>query len=275
MSPSQNLILKIEFFKISDDPIQCPSPERYNCSCHFWPDMRANIFNCSSSGYKTLPVFVPNYTDWIWLENNNVDILSPFYYISNMKFLNLKHNKITFLSSDFLDSIFESETIRWIDLSENNLVNVPSKMKNLIHLQKIWLSGNLFHCDCSMTWMIGWLNNFTTSTKEHVIQDYQKLKCHSGKMKGRPIYLLNEVDLGCFPNIWTTWQKVSVGIGSGFAAIIIITLSILVIKRSRDIKFFFYYYCKLCICFGVPRDDKNEKLDHIEYDAFLYYRLDL
>ena len=200
--------------------------------------------------------------------------LTPFYYICDIKFLNLKLNKITSLSSHFLDSVFESKTIRWIDLSENSIVTLPYKIQSLIDLQKIWLAGNPFHCDCSMTWMIGWLNNFTTSTRDHVIQDYQKLKCRSGKMKGSQIYLLNEVDLGCFPNIWTTWQKVGVGIGSGFAVIIIITLSILVIKRSRDIKFFFYYYCKWCICFGVPRDDKNENLENIEYDAFLYYRFD-
>ena len=144
-----------------------------------------------------------------------------------------------------------------MDLSYNNIVTLPNKIQSLVHLQQIWLAGNPFHCDCSMTWMIGWLNNFTTSTKEHAIRDYRKLKCRSGRMKGSQIYLLNKVDLGCFPNIWTTWQKVGVGIGSGFAAIIIITLSILVIKRSRDIKFFFYYYCKWCICFGVPGDDKN------------------
>ena len=234
--------------------------------------MRANILNCSSLGYKTLPVSVPNFTDWVWLENNNVDYLSPSYYIGDIKFLNLKHNKITSLSLQFLDSVFASETIRWMDLSQNSIVTLPYKIQSLVHLQKIWLDGNPFHCDCSMTWMIGWLNNFTTSTKEHVIRDYQKLKYHSGRMKGSQIYLLNEVELGCFPNILTTWQKAGVGIGSGSSAIIIITLSTLVIKRSRDIKFFFYYYCKWCTCFGVPRDDKNENLDNIEYDAFLYYR---
>ena len=187
-----------------------------------------------------LPVSVPNYTDWVWLENNNVDYLSPSYYICDIKFLNLKHNKITSLSLHFMDSVFESETIRWMDLSRNSIVTLPYKIQSQIHLQKIWLAGNPFHCDCSMTWMIGWLNNFTTSTKEHVIRDYQKLKCHSGRMKGSQIYLLNEVELGCFPNIWTTWQKAGVGIGSGSSAIIIITLSTLVMKRSRDIKFFFY-----------------------------------
>ena len=57
-----------------------------------------------------LPVSVPNYTDWLWLEKNNIDYLTAFYYICDIKFLNLKHNKITSFSSDFLDLAFESET---------------------------------------------------------------------------------------------------------------------------------------------------------------------
>ena len=81
-------------------------PDRYHCYCHFWPDMRANVFNCSSSEYKTLPASVPNYTDWVWLENNTVDYLAPIYYICDIKFLKLKHNKITNLSSDFLGFSF-------------------------------------------------------------------------------------------------------------------------------------------------------------------------
>ena len=139
-------------------------------------------------------------------------------------------------------------------------------------MQKIWLAENPFHCQCSMTWMIGWLNNFTTTTGEHVIVDFQHVTCHSGLNIGEPVYKLDEVDMGCFPKELTLWQKVGIGVGSGVAGLVIIALSALAIKRSRDIKFFFYYYCKWMICVGVPRDDKDEKLDNLKYDGFLYYR---
>ena len=123
-----------------------------------------------------------------------------------------------------------------------------------------------------MTWVIDWLNNFTTSSGEHVIAGYENIKCHSGMMVGVPIAQLDKVNMGCFPSKLTLRQKIAIGIAAIVAGIIIITLTALVIKRSRDVKFFFYYYFKWCTCFG-PKDDKNENLDNIEYDAFLSYRL--
>ena len=139
-------------------------------------------------------------------------------------------------------------------------------------MKKIWLSDNQFHCDCDMTWMIECLNNLTTPTKQNIIVDYQEVKCYSGMMVGKPIYKLNEVEMGCFPPKLALWQKLAIGFAAGLAIIIIAGLIYLVIKRSRDIKFFLYYYCKWCACFGVPKDDKNEKLDNMKYDAYISYR---
>ena len=82
-----------------------------------------------------------------------------------------------------------------------------------------------------MTWMIGWLNNFTTSAGEHVVQDYQDLRCHSGAAMEMPIYKLNEIIWGCYSKGLTIWQKVLIGTGSGTGGLIIIVLLILSIKR--------------------------------------------
>ena len=182
----------------------------------------------------------------------------------------MKFNNIKLISDTFIDTVKKGGSIKWLDLSENNLARIPSTIQELTFLEKVWLDGNPFHCDCEMTWMIGWLNNFTGPDGEHKIVNYDRLVCHQGIMKGMPIYLLTVVDMGCFPREWSLWQKVGVGVGSGLAGLVIILLSVVVIKRSRDIRFFFYYYCT---CIGVPKDDKNEKLDGIDYDAFLHFRL--
>ena len=50
-----------------------------------------------------------------------------------------------------------------------------------------------------MTWMIEWLNGFSTYLNGPIIADYNEMICHSGMMKGQPIYQLNEVKMGCFP----------------------------------------------------------------------------
>ena len=141
-------------------------------------------------------------------------------------------------------------------------------MRNQKHLTKVWLSTNPFRCDCEMIWMKDLLNTFTTPIGDHIIVDYKNVKCKSSMMIGTAIYNLNEVDMGCFPSKWTTWQKAGVGVGSAMA-IITILITIVVSKGSREVKFLMYYYFKLDT---VPKDDRNENADDMEYDAFFCYR---
>ena len=222
---------------------------------------------------KSLPPSVPQDTDWFVMENDPITKLSVSHkYLDRLKFLNLKKSNVNFISKSFLDSLQRNRNLTSINLAENNLATLPEKVQDLVLLEKVWLGGNPFHCDCSMTWMIGWLNNFTSLHGEHVIIDYEYVKCASGLMVGTAIYKLNAVDMGCFPSKWTIWQKIGVGIGTALAALIILALTVVIIKRSRDIKFFFYYYFKWWTCFGTPKDDVDEDLSGIEYDAYLSYR---
>ena len=156
-----------------------------------------------------------------------------------------------------------------LDLAGKELQTVPRSIQSMSSIKKLKLGDNPFHCNCDMTWMIGWLN--INSTKD-IVDDYTDIICDNGKFKGMPIYLLNLVDMGCFPSKWTNLQKIGVGICAGISLLIIVSLAVLVLKKSREIRFFLYYYCKWCICVGLPRDDKNEKLDKVEYDAYLSYR---
>ena len=156
-------------------------------------------------------------------------------------------------------------------MANNRLTKIPSNFQELPFLEKVWLSGNPFHCDCSMTWMIGWLNNFTTSAGEHIVQDYQDLRCHSGAATKMPIYKLNEIILGCYPKGLTIMQKVLIGAGSGTGGLIIIVLLILFIKRSRALQFFIYRL-NIKSMLGIINNQEDENVEDKEYDAFLSYR---
>ena len=108
-----------------------------------------------------------------------------------------------------------------------------------------------------MTWMIGWLNNFTTPKGKRIIVDYKDIYCQSGMMKDLPIYILNEVTMGCYPPKLTTIQKIGIALGAG-AGLVIILVILLVSRNPREVKFLMYYYFKLDT---VPKDDKNENVD--------------
>ena len=231
-----------------------------------------NIYNCSANDILSLPEFIPKYTDWLLLENNDIKSVIAFDYINDIHYLDLRNNGISTLNNKFLIGIKKSKTLESINLAENNIVSLPEKFRELTNLKKIWLGGNPFHCDCSTIWMIKWINNFTVSDGTHVIVDYLNVKCSSGKMIGIPIFVLTEVELGCFPSKWTVWQKVGVGIGAGLGGIIIMILMSCMIKKSREVRFFIFYKLKLHFVLHFHEKANEENIEHKEYDAYLSYR---
>ena len=226
--------------------------------------------NCSSLNLHNIPSSVPNFTDWLIIENNHVRNLDSIHTnLGTISFLNLKRNKISFITTSFLGIVSENTNLKWLDLSDNNLKRLPPEVQELTNLEKVWLRGNPIHCDCDMTWMIGWINNFTTGIyRKHVVRDYGQLKCHSGKMRGKPIYKLNQVDMGCYPHDWTLQQKLIVGLSISIGTIIIVVVVIIGLYSRRG-RFLLYYYLKMDT---IPPDVKNEDLEDIEYDAFFCYR---
>ena len=172
----------------------------------------------------------------------------------------------------FINITTVSSQFHKLDFARNRLTGIPSKIQELHYLEKIWLSGNPFHCDCSILWMIGWLNNFTTSIGKHIVVDYQDLRCHSGTAVGTPIYKLDKVLLGCYPKGLFILQRVIIGIGSATAGLIIIFLLLIIIKRSRTLQFFIFYKLKIKSILSLKKDQEDENVECKEYDAFLSYR---
>ena len=203
-------------------------------------------------------------TDWFIMKNSKITQLCYWFsYLNNLPYLSVNENNIKIICESFIFNLQKSRCA-WLDLSYNRLTKLPKNVQQLKNLQKIWISRNPYHCDCSMTWMIKWLNNFTTSNGEHVIKDYKDVTCNSGMMVGRPIYTLTEIEMGCFSSALET----RLGVGGGILMLILIGVFI-AMKRSRELKFIMFYYLKLDT---VPQDDKNESLDMIEYDGFFCYR---
>ena len=224
--------------------------------------------NCSSLNLHSLPSNAPNFTEYLILENNDVRNLDSFHtYLVTTSSLNLKGNKISTITTPFVANLSQSKSLNWLDLSDNNLKRLPQEIQELTSLEKVWLRGNPIHCDCDMTWMIDWINKFVHG--ERIVVDHAQVNCHSGKMRGKPIYKLNRVDLGCYPHDWTIQQKLIVGLSVSIGVTIIVIVVIIGLHSRRG-QFFMYYYLKMDT---IPRDDKNEDLGDIEYDAFFCYRL--
>ena len=249
-------------------PVRCQTSVGHFCYCYYSRAVSANIYNCSTPTKLSFPSIIEESTDWLIFENSNIIHLCDWLpYLDNVRFLTLKRNKIQTICDSFVMNLSQSNCLS-LDLSENKLNKLPETMLSLTHLEKLWLSGNPYHCDCSITWMAKWLNNFKTSVGKHVIVDYQNVTCHSGKMIGKPIHLLNGDAMGCVPSKITLWEKLRIGVGIGTAMTVILIITIVVRKRKREVKFLMYNSFNL-----ISALDKDEDVDGMEYDAFFCYRL--
>ena len=246
-------------------PVHCGISAAYQCYCHYYLYFKANVYNCSSMNMESLPPSVPHGTDWLVMENDSrITQLSASYdYLYKLRYLDLHNNSIVEVTDTFWNNLLKNVNLTWLNLANNRIYGLSRKMEQLFLLKKIWLGGNPFHCDCSMICMIGWLNNFTTESGDHIIVDCKDVLCYSGLKVGTPIYKLDEVDMGCFPHKLTEADISSIVFG-GVAVIMIV---IIYFKRSL-ISFYLMEFFNLDFC---PKDELDEKVDDMEYDAYLCY----
>ncbi len=236
-----------------------------NCSCYYNVEARVNVFDCSESGLIKLPSRIQEKTNWINVHGNYIrKLCEPIKFSQDVTMLNLSFNQIGEICPEFTASLVAHGKVRFLDLSENNLKYLPTNIQEAKHFTKIWLGGNSFVCDCSMLWMPNWVANFTliSSPKEHVVQDYQNITCANILMAGKPIYLLNQVEMGCFPDRLPAWAIALLATG-GFV-ITVISIVMYVLFRHWD-------KCKFCLYRNVLKTQKGDLKDkHAE--ALLSYR---
>ena len=183
-------------FRFQFLPVPCLHAKEWLCYCYYIQERRINVCNCSSTtDHKRQPDEWPSHihplTDWLIVTGSYIPHLCPpTVNLTGLSLLDLSNNKISEVCEEFLEEISKMTNITELNLSQNEFTSIPKALVNLTHLKKIYLGGNPFHCDCSMTWTIEWLNKFTDLMGDHIISDYKNVKCHDGLVAGKPIYTL-------------------------------------------------------------------------------------
>ena len=127
------------------------------------------------------PSHINPLTNWLFVTHSYIPSLCPpTNNFTGLSLLDLSNNKISEVCEEFLQEIGKLRNISELNLSHNEFTSIPKVLANLTHLKKIYLGGNPFHCNCSMTWTIEWLNKFTNLMGDHIIVDYKNVKCHDG-----------------------------------------------------------------------------------------------
>ncbi len=154
-------------------PMSCIS----GCSCYYSVDHEANTMDCSFNNMTTLPEKLLPGTELLVMTGNNLGNLDSVpENFPEIKQLDLNGSNIKTISDEAFNVILTKTDKLY--LSNNKLGQVPYLLQEQKIETQLWLTDNLFDCDCDMMWMRDWLLNATN------VVEKEKIICTSGKWKG-------------------------------------------------------------------------------------------
>ena len=132
-----------------------PQPCLHNCTCHRSPYESVNIFDCRNKGLKRLPETVLEGTDHLLLSGNNLGSFNKAPgYLVNVTLVDLRSSKIREIDEKVMKVMIKS--VKYLDISRNNLTEIPQIITKASNISKLWISENPFECNCDMMWMKDW-----------------------------------------------------------------------------------------------------------------------
>ena len=199
------------------------------------------------------------------LSNNRfLEICGRHMYLQTIVKLDFSRNEISRVCEDTV-TYMETGSIVELNLANNSITSLSSDISNVSSLQIVKLSGNRFICDCTMTWMIKWFSKRNLNG-EIIVKDYQDVVCCNGIMKGKLIYNLSVVEMGCYTQKFSTREKITISI-FGTLTIVLIIAIIAISGRWNEVKFFLYLYFDI-----LDKNNGDEDLTTKFYDIFVSYR---
>uniref|UniRef100_A0A1B6C0H1 TIR domain-containing protein n=1 Tax=Clastoptera arizonana TaxID=38151 RepID=A0A1B6C0H1_9HEMI len=247
--------------KVSSEILTCPLNDSMcpnHCECLERIHDKALIVNCTATKHKSMPESLPvnNFTNHtvLYLSNNNITKLPLKLgegYNRVTKYF-LANNNITTINLGLLSSKLEE-----LDISGNKLSHLDKKSIDFLdkakNLQRISLHNNPWHCDCSVTSLVDFLqHNFE---KVHMRKN---ISCTDDK----PVIEVKE-------NVVCSTSQGTFIVGSLIIAILGLMIGVmfaLYYRYQREVKVWLYAH-KFCLWFVSEEELDEDKL----YDAFISY----
>ena len=206
---------------------------------------------------------IPNNTDWLLCSHSGIqNFAHNIPFMENITKLDISNNNLHTIPEHTLSSL---NKLIILDISYNNLSSLSIELQHLANLEAAYIAGNPITCNCDMLWLIYWLNKFLPDGTR-VVRDYEKVEC-SDMSKGKLIYKLTAVEMGCFPKKLTSWQIAILGVGGGIIILVLIATT-LVAKRWNEVKWFLFFHFNI----RDKRDEDENMLKGMKWDAMISYR---
>lgn len=110
--------------------------------------------------------------------NRNLVTIDPitFRNVPAIEHLDLSNNNLVQLPRE----IGDLNDLVTLNISGNKLLSIPHQMGTLKNLKELNLIGNDFNCDCHMYWIVGFLDEIAQTNSDLLNLQLSKLKCHNG-----------------------------------------------------------------------------------------------
>lgn len=192
-----------------------------NCSCHvsyLHHDENTRTFkpvvsvNCSSKGFFNFPKELPPYTNALHIDHNKISSLDALCFknstYTNVHDIYVEYNRIT--DAMVLDNCAWFDQFRVLSLRGNQLEVIPvfsffNSFEKSHHASRLFLSENPWDCSCTFAPRLLKL----CQKYNNIVKDPKAIRCHNGKLKGRPIMELTLMDV-CSENPLNPFEIASI-----------------------------------------------------------------
>ncbi|KAI1308640.1 Protein toll [Halotydeus destructor] len=125
-------------FDACDCEMTCPE----NCSCYYDQSWSTNIVDCSASRHLAVPPRIPMDATELYLDGNNIQVLSSHAFIGrkNLKVLHLNSSNIETINNRTFNGL---RNLQVMNLNHNRLTALHGfEFERLIDLEELYLSYN-------------------------------------------------------------------------------------------------------------------------------------
>ena len=208
---------------------QCPlkgqgCPKECTCKKMYYHSI--SVF-CQDRNLTQLPASVPNGTEFLYLNKNQISLIDGKPYLSRLKYLNISDNYLSFISPKALHMLQGAI----VNLTRNKLTSLPSDIQTM-NFSALSIAHNVWRCDCHAIWMKYWLRSSSS-----FITHWYKTVCSSGGDPGEPIIYVEDEKFMCGPLL--KGGEIA-GIVASCCLLLLIISLLLIYKFSIEIKIMLY-----------------------------------
>lgn len=173
----------------------CPS----DCKCFRYTQSKVTIIDCRNRGLSHIPKSVPSGMVDLWLELNNITILSFQTYFFHVRQLRMSNNILSKIDSDIFSKM---PYLKILKLDRNLIFYLPESLQSLT-LDQLKLDHNPLKCDCKTLWLKKWIMNSTSS-----IQNITDVTCQNEDGKINQFIAVPDNEFSCLQ--WSSYINIAI-----------------------------------------------------------------